>query len=289
MIGEYLLYICCPRCKSDLFFKNSSLICHSCKRKYQIIDEIPILVDLYSIPDHLKKQIQYFENNPEYNLHYKLAEWQASYLDRFKKNVETINKTLILDNGAGSGYMTIELAKLGARVIACDLTLKSQIHLKKVASILNLLDRIVLLCCSSQELPIKSEVIDSFISNAILEHLPEEKKAINEINRVCKQSSSLMVAVPLNYRFINPILLPVNIIHDWKIGHLRRYCKESIQNKLIGWSLINCYYTGHFLKVILVLINSIFHIFNEKRIELLDKKSENKKCGASNIIVFLKK
>ena len=161
MNKQYLEYICCPDCKKDLFITNEELSCSSCGGKYEIVEGFPVLIDLNSIPKYLAKQIKYFQENSENNLNYKLAKWQESYLDRFKSNIKKINNTLIVDCGAGSGYMTIELAKMGATVIACDITLKSLVHLKKIVISLNLLDKIFFICCSAQELPIKNKIIDS--------------------------------------------------------------------------------------------------------------------------------
>ena len=95
-----------------------------------------------------------------------------------------------------------------------------------------------------------------------------------------------MITVPLSYYLLNPFFLPVNIIHDWKIGHLRRYSSKVLQKKFIQWRMINHYYTGHFIKVAKVLINSLVKVFNEEKTELIDKKKENMKWGASNIITF---
>ena len=205
MINKDLFqFVCCPKCKGDLKHKDTFFICEECGNKYEIQNDIPILVDLDNLPIHLQRQIKYFEGENKYNTEYKLDEWKKSYLDRFKDNFNEISSKLIIDCGTGSGYMAIHLAKLGANIIACDLTLNILIRLKEMASSLKLIDKIICICCNAEELPIKSKTVDYFVSNAVLEHLPKEKEAIKEINRVCGKRAGLMITVPLSYKFLNP-------------------------------------------------------------------------------------
>jgi len=119
--------------------------------------------------------------------------------------------------------------------------------------------------------------------------LPRERDAIDEIDRVSNEKAGLMVTVPLKYRFINPVLLPLNFVHDKKIGHLRRYDVDTILRKFNKWQEVDTYYTGHFGKVLKTLINKIINVFDENTIEINDNSLEKVKYGASNIIIFLKK
>ena len=43
---ELLDILACPRCKGDLEYdqKNQKLICHACRLKYDIKDDIPIML-----------------------------------------------------------------------------------------------------------------------------------------------------------------------------------------------------------------------------------------------------
>ena len=52
-----------------------------------------------------------------------------------------------------------------------------------------LASRIGLVCCTAENLPIKSEVADYFVSFAVLEHLPREKEAIREIRHLQSQQT----------------------------------------------------------------------------------------------------
>jgi ubiquinone/menaquinone biosynthesis C-methylase UbiE/uncharacterized protein YbaR (Trm112 family) len=292
MCKNYLNYVCCPDCKNNLILEGNFLICKKCNKNYEVSNGIPVLIDRNKLNKHLIYQIEYFEHdmNDMFN-QYELEEWQKNYLKSFLNNCSGLKNKLVLDCGTGSGYMSIELAKLGVSVIACDLTLKNLIKLKKIAHNLNLLNKIIFICCSAEELPFKNNIFDYLISNAVLEHLLKEREAIAEINRVCKNTSELMITVPLSFKYTNPIFLPINIIHDKRIGHLRRYNENILITKFSGFKLIKTYYTGHSKKVFKILLNNLLgkKLFNEHRIEQEERKVEDVKLFASNIICFFKK
>lgn len=281
-------YLCCPRCRQELKM-NEQIFCPLCKKQYEVQSGIPVLVDLESLPKHLSDQIKYFENESVSDTQYCLEPWQESYVERFKENFSDLGAKVVIDCGTGSGYMAIELAKRGAFVIACDLTLKSLLRLKGAAKDVGVEHNLFIVCCSAEALPFKKSIADYFISNAVLEHLPHEKSAIEEINRVCKDDSGVMVTVPLAYKYLNPLMLPLNYVHDKRIGHLRRYDEEILLSKFSCFRLVQSYYTGHFAKVFMTLFNMVFHIFNKKYIENIDRQKIANKLWASNIICFLKR
>jgi ubiquinone/menaquinone biosynthesis C-methylase UbiE len=284
-------YIVDPYTKSKIKSDNKNLL-KSKDNTYQLNTEIPVLIDENRINEHLRNQIKYFEDEmlDTFN-NYKIEEWQKNYVNLFLDNFPDVKGKLILDCGSGSGYLSIELAKRGAFVISCDLTLMNLIKLKDTAKKLGIDNNISFVCCSAEDLPFKDNIFDYFISNAVIEHLPKEAEAIQEIDRVIKKDGGLMVTVPLSYKYLNPVLLPLNYIYDQRIGHLRRYNKEILINKFNKFHLKNTYYTGHTAKVVRVLANMLVkkELFSAINIEKEDSKNSNKKWFASNIIVFFNK
>lgn len=287
-------YLCCPNCKKDLIEKNNHLSCKSCQIDYIVKSGIPILLNPKGLSSQNKKQIDYFSVSRDViKKKYELEEWHKSFLNRFFENFSNLKKKLVLDCGVGQGYMTIELAKKGAYVIAFDLTYEWLVRLKKITKQKKLEDRILFVCCSAELLPIKDKKIDYLISNALLEHLEKEKEAVAEIDRVCKNQAGLMITTPLQYRFVNPLFVPFYFLQDKVIGHLRRYdnlglkkifCKFKFQFK-------NVYYTGHIFKVIIIKL--FIEVFGLKKLEKfgenVDRKSEKKKFGASSICIFFER
>jgi ubiquinone/menaquinone biosynthesis C-methylase UbiE len=286
-----LNYITDPYTKSDIKADKSNSL-RSKDHIYEINKDIPVLIDKNKINSHLQNQIKYFEDDmSDAFKNYEIEEWQKSYINLFLDNFPDVKDKLILDCGSGSGYMSIELAKRGALVISCDLTLMNLVKLKDTAQKLKIEKNIAFVCCSAEDLPFKDNIFDYFISNAVIEHLPREVEAIQEIDRVTKKAGGIMVTVPLSYKYLNPVLLPLNYIHDQRIGHLRRYNKAILVKKFNNFKLKNTYYTGHTTKVFKVLSNILMRreVFNNTNIEKEDRKKSNKKWFASNIICFFEK
>lgn len=258
--------------------------------RYEVRQGIPILVDLVSLPRHMAGQVRYFEKEDQARVGWTLEPWQRRYINNFLRYGRPKKGGVIIDDAAGSGYITIELVKLGYRVIATDLTFKELIKLKEIVESFGLSQNVLLVCANSESLPVKSNIADGLVANAILEHLPQEKQAIGEIARVVKKGAPVMVAMPLAYHLLLPFLWLPNWIHDKRIGHLRRYSRRTILEKFGGFEEIVTYYTGSLLKVFYILLSIMI---KSKRWDIigenLDEKFQTIPYGVSNIVSILKK
>src|SRR5512140_3521467 len=93
---------------------------------------------------------------------------------------------LILDFGAGNGAQTLELVKLGGRVVACDidqadLDVLSQ-HLRD-----NKIEAVTPVRYDGSTLPFVDKHFDAVVSFAVLEHVQDEAQALSELHRVLKR------------------------------------------------------------------------------------------------------
>lgn len=290
MQTKLLDYICCPSCKNDFFLKKKKLVCRKCQEEFPVKNGIPILINLKKLPKHLQQQITYFEEEDKARPEYHLEEWQKNYLKRFFSNCKIDDKSLVVDIACGSGYMAIEIARKGICVVACDITLKQLYKLNEFAKKNHLEKNLLLVCCSAEQLPFKDKIADVVIENAILEHLPQEKAAIKETERIAKQKSTLMISAPLAYQYLWPFLIPINLWFDKKIGHLRRYTKNSLIRKLSPFKLKQIYYTGHLLKFILFSLAVFLKTKKlDKLIEKIDEKSARICYGGTVIIAFFER
>lgn len=285
-----MTFLCCPICSKSLTKRGDRLLCRGCKRSYEIRSGIPILVDLLKIPKHLRMQIQYFEHEDEARGDWVLEPWQERYVKKFLGSAKPTPGGLIIDSATGSGYMAIELAKRGLRVIATDLTMQELIRLQMLAKKLGIAGNMLFVCCTSESLPVKSGIADGLVANAILEHLPKEREAIGEMRRVIKRGACVMVAMPIAFRYLLPIFWPLNWLHDRRIGHLRRYTRGIILKKFAGFSEMTTYYTGgavNVLCVILYLLTKFAPLL--KFGEWVDRATESLPYGSSNVVSILRK
>lgn len=282
----------CPLCLSFLKKTGKTMICIKNKHSFVIEQGIPVLVDYSSLPIHSQNQQIYFEKRMRKYIidsPSTMSFWKKKYLERFVSNFKKIKNRSVIEVGVGSGYMAISLAILGAKVVACDLTIRNLVAMKKFAKTLGLEHNMSFVCCSADKLPFKESVFDYFILNSVLEHIPKEKEAIRGITRLLKKGGGLMITVPVRYRYIFPLLLPLNFFHDRTIGHLRRYDMGSIRRKFPDFSIKRMYFTGHILKVVKVVINLFAKIYDEETIEEKDSKKDDQIMWSSNLIAFLNK
>lgn len=236
-----------------------------------------------------RDQIDYFSKELESFPEYKLYSWQKSYVGRIKKDMlekDYKGKTL-LDIATGSGYIAVEMAKLGLNVIATDLTpkaIENLNHYKSKLSLKNIKTKIGL----AEKLDLPDNSVDYVVANAILEHIPDEKQAVKEWKRVLKDGGKMFITVPLKFRYIYPFLWLPNYMHDKKIGHLRRYDKKSLQ-KIFKLPIEKIYYSGHLVKIFGILISLLLRSNkHDDYFEKLDKNNQNRACGANNISIVFK-
>lgn len=240
--------------------------------------------------DHYKKQLKYFGDEFGNKKEYSLASWQKRYVEIIKKYMlgkDYKGKTLI-DIATGSGHVAVELSKLPLRVFATDLSPQAINNIEKYKKQLGLL-YLTTIKCHAEKIPLSSESVDYIVANAILEHIPDEKKAINEWKRILKKGGKLFITVPLKFRYVWPFLWLPNYIHDKKIGHLRRYDKKSLE-EAFDLPVKNIFYSGHLIKVLGIILSvitksDIFSDYCEKE----DRKKEKKVYGANNISVIFAK
>lgn len=235
-----------------------------------------------------KNQIDYFSKELESLTDYKLHSWQKSYVERIKRDMlgKNYKGKSLLDIATGSGYIAVEMAKLGLNVIATDLTPKAINNLnqyKNKLSLKNMKTKISL----AEKLDFPDSSVDYVVANAILEHIPDEKQAVKEWKRVLKNNGKMLITVPLKFRYIYPFLWLPNYVHDKKIGHLRRYDLKSLKS-VFRLPVVKVYYSGHLIKVLGILIGIILRLDKyDEYFEKLDKKNQNRAYGANNIsIVF---
>lgn len=237
--------------------------------------------------NHYKKQLKYFGDEFGQVKDYQLASWQESYIFRIKKDLLGKNyksKTLI-DVATGTGYVAIEMAKLGMKVIATDLTPEAIKNLEKYKKKFKL-KNLTLKKSLAEKIELPDNSVDYLVANAILEHIPEEAQAIKEWKRIVKPGGRLFITVPLRFRYIWPFLWLPNYIHDQRIGHLRRYDYGDLRKKF-SLPVIKHYYSGHIVKIIGILLGLLTKSDKyDKTFEELDKKAEKVLYGANNISII---
>ncbi len=220
--------------------------------------------------EHLEKQRKLFNDEFKNIDTSQLEPWQASYMERIHNDItKNARKGKFVELGAGDGRISAELAKEGYDVVACDIadiSIKLIEDTKKRLKLNNLSAK----QCDVTKLPFKDQEFDGAIANSILEHLEDEETALSEWSRVLKPGGRILIVTPLRQRHVLPIWWILNWFHDRRLGHQRRYDTKRYKGfKKYGLQLKKIYFTGHFPKVVLTLLNVVLK--NRSLAELAEK------------------
>lgn len=125
---------------------------------------------------------------------------------------------VIVDVGCGTGAYVSALNFQKNFVYGCDLAMASLRKAKRLNT-----TNICFFQDSIYELPFKDNKLDTVICLDVLEHLEDDKRALDEIFRVLSKSGYLIVRVP-NRRWSER--------HKEAYGHLRHYTQEGLRDLL---------------------------------------------------------
>jgi len=160
------------------------------------------------------------------------------------ENLDLSGGEKILEIGCGRGFYLNVLSKVFPKLDITGIDLNEK-YLSVAKRFINN-NKVKLIKADATKLPFANKTFDRIIATEILEHIPNDQKAISEIYRVLKPGGMVMVTVPnTNYPFLwdptNWILerifkwhLPSNIW--WLSGiwadHVRLYGEKELKDKI---------------------------------------------------------
>ena len=241
-----------------------------------------------NLHSHYVKQLSYFGYEFGHVGKYRLESWQKSYIEKIKKYMlGESHKKVLIDIASGSGYISVEMAKLGLNVIATDLSSEAINNLNKYKKQFSL-HNLTIKKCFAEKIPLPDKSVDFIVANAILEHIPGEMQAIEEWKRILKPGGKMFITVPLKYQYVWPFLWIPNYVHDKRIGHLRRYDLNTLKYRF-KLPIINVFYSGHLIKILVIIIAVVLKTSRfDDYFEDIDQTMQSKIYGASNISVIFK-
>ncbi len=201
----------CVDCGSEL---DNNLGCESCKRKYDKISGIPVLL---STEDMNSELFQRYLKNYDEIVH---DDIKKSFVSKHTKKRQfdimlrfmgyISQKDKVIDVGCGLGEI---LSGLNCKVkVGCDIALEYLISLEP---------QITPILCNVEKLPFKNE-FDLAICTSVLEHVLDPHATLENIYNVLKKDGKLYVRVPIEKdlsRYAN---------QKYEFTHLRTFDKERL-------------------------------------------------------------
>ncbi len=143
----------------------------------------------------------------------------------------------ILDMGCGAGRHAFESFRRGGHVVALD---QDDVELKNVAGLFVAMGqcneapsgaRAVALRGDALNLPFPDGAFDRIIASEVLEHIPEDRRAMSELSRVLAPGGTIAVTVPRFYPELVNWAFSTEY-HDVPGGHVRIYRRQEVYERL---------------------------------------------------------
>jgi SAM-dependent methyltransferase len=249
----------CPDCESPVAAVEGELVC-TANHRYPVVEGIPVLLrpELLATDPQYERQREYFDAEFAGYGEYKLDRWRVGYLRRLEAaDALGGDGAPLVDVGVGgSGYTVIEAARAGRPAVGCDLSLEGLRVAKRFADAEGVADRVLFVCCSAEALPLASQSFDVALAIAVLEHLPDDGAALDELARVLRPGGRGWVTVPHELRSFSPLFWPPNVLHDRRLGHLRRYGARQLveAGRRRGLEAVEVQFTGHAVKLLQIAV-----------------------------------
>ena len=142
----------------------------------------------------MSKKVKIHNSTTGYNLASSVYDKKEAYLNSFEKGavfelLGDVKCKKILDVGAGTGRLAIPLAKMGAKVTACDVSEEMLKRLRNKTKIKNL-ETVV---ADAEVLPFPEQKFDVVIATFFIIHLKDPKRFFAEVYRELRPRGIFLV------------------------------------------------------------------------------------------------
>ncbi|MCL1463445.1 methyltransferase domain-containing protein [Argonema galeatum] len=190
--------LCCPVCRSKVVWENEQFQCTNsqCKSNFPVVEGIPILIDekssIFSFEDFLnykdttfdfqsQSKIKQFVSNllPDINANVKGKKNYDKFLDLvMQQNARP--KILVVGGGIVGEGMEDILSNPAVEIISSDVSFGP----------------CTALICDAHDIPFADNSFDGVIVQAVLEHVVDPNRCVEEIHRVLKPNGVVYAETP---------------------------------------------------------------------------------------------
>ncbi len=187
----------CPVCRGRIRRETETCACLSptCGRRFAVIDGVPLLLDEKSSvfqPQDFQRRKNPFSPGPTNSA--KL--WASRALPTISKNVRARENYLrfagLLKNGSAKPHVLV----IGGATVGAGLqSILFRPSINFVESDVYLSERTALVC-DAHDIPFEDETFDGVIVQAVLEHVADSNRCVEEIHRVLKMDGVVYADTP---------------------------------------------------------------------------------------------
>lgn len=116
-------------------------------------------------------------------------------LSFFERHAVPLAGQRVLDVGAGGGFLSVEMAQRGARVVALDLAPRALMAACNEAARRGLpAGQLTALAASAEHVPLADAAFDLVVCTDVLPHIEDKRLVLDELGRLVKPGGRLFVA-----------------------------------------------------------------------------------------------
>jgi SAM-dependent methyltransferase len=138
----------------------------------------------------------------------------------------------VLDVGCGNGVLSLFIATLGCNVLGTDISEAAVEAGRKGAGMYKLSNKAHFSTKLLHELP-EEETYDAIVLSEVLEHIPDDAKALRDIHARLKKNGLLIMSVPSRRSLAHRLRMRFKHYDrfDNYVGHVRRYTIDSLTER----------------------------------------------------------
>ena len=245
-MGDEINILRCPACHTSLA-NSVEHACGSCGFKITVINKIPLLVrDRIAIESQIDKAhsdgLGDWYESPQADI------WQGPYRHHMRKRRAYLDRVLGahgrfqsgLDLGCGDGVNLKWLSVYVETIYGSDynlLRLGRAAHFHPTATVF---------MADVTDYPAKEASFDLIFFNHVLEHIPDDDKALSEVFRILKPGGLLILGIPNEGAFFWQLAYTLQPSVRRATDHIHFYTSQSIRAKCInaGFKIREVYPVG---------------------------------------------
>ena len=183
----------CPCCRGRLHDQLGYLVCMGCARSFPLVGTIPILINedhsIFRIADFIERRPTTFEPTSRWAQLAKIALPSLGRNLRTRANFEHLAR--LLNERPSRNVLVVGGSILGQEMAI----LANDPQLQLVDTDVSIGGRTTLVC-DAHDLPFADETFDAVVAQAVLEHVIDPSRCVNEIHRVLRSDGLVYAETP---------------------------------------------------------------------------------------------
>lgn len=191
MIKQWALdVLCCPKCAGALTTAENGIRCEQCGKTYPYENGILRFVETDNYADSFGFQWNHFKKT-QHDSANEYAHSTRRFLAETGWNEEDLSGNIVLDGGCGNGRFTEIALRMGAKVIALDLSNAVETCYSNMTEAGFTDDDFLVVQASFYEMPVREKSLDKAFSLGVLQHTPNPRLSLEKIASLVKPGGAI--------------------------------------------------------------------------------------------------